>query len=165
MTRYLEEPYDGLVKVVLNMVLWALVASAAGMLVNLVHPRGVTLFDLYDAECEEIRTVDVGEAKGLFDEGRYLFIDARNRLKYKQGHVAGAVNIPWGQLAKHYGEVAGALKERPGFVVYCDGSECMTSERLARKLIRKGFAEQDVCVFFDGWQAWVEAGYPVDPSP
>ena len=110
-------------------------------------------------EYSAIVFITLGEAEELFAAGEALFIDSRTVKDFKEGHVFGAVNIPFEE--KREGDELG-LESYPLegiYVIYCDGSECQSSVELAKLLDIRGF--QDIRVFFGGWEEWVRAGLPV----
>ena len=47
-----------------------------------------------------------------------LLVDVRSPSEYSEGHLTGAVNIPWNQIAERKGEF-GQDKNRP-IVLYCE---------------------------------------------
>ena len=49
--------------------------------------------------------------------GGALLLDVRSEGEFASGHIAGAKNIPLGDLARRFGEIE-AMKDRP-VVVYC----------------------------------------------
>jgi 3-mercaptopyruvate sulfurtransferase SseA len=44
----------------------------------------------------EVPRVTLEDAKKAFDEGSAIFIDARPSEAYKDGHVKGSINLPYG---------------------------------------------------------------------
>jgi rhodanese-related sulfurtransferase len=175
---------------VVEMVMWGCAAACLGLAANLVHPHRIPYVkskppvqvDLPpDVKIEEIEVI---QAKDLWDLGEYLFVDSRSAVQYEEGHIAGAVNLPWEEFEKYYrpgGRSAapgvrpappngngtefhsgGAvdLRSKPGLVIYCAGEDCDISHALARRLYQDGF--QNIFVFFGGWHAWQDAGFPTE---
>lgn len=66
-----------------------------------------------------------------------LIIDLRDEKEYAEGHVKGAVNIPYGKFDEY-----GKLPENKVLVLYCDrgGASLM----LARQLAKKGYMTRSV---------------------
>jgi phage shock protein E len=86
-----------------------------------------------------------------------LVIDVRTPAEYASGHVPGAVNIPFDQVAKRIAEV-----DAPnGVALYC-----MVGPR-ARKgesaLLAAGY--ESVFHLEGGLAAWQAAGLPVETTP
>lgn len=109
-------------------------------------------------EYPAIRFIGVFEAEDLFVSGNAVFLDSREEKKYVEGHIEGAVNIP-------YEDGENIIEEQLPFpnaatvVVYCDGNECQSSVLLAKVLANLGF--EDIRVFFGGWAEWLAAGLPM----
>jgi len=111
-------------------------------------------------EYPSITFIGLAEADDLFSKGEALFIDSRAEEDFREGHIPGAVNIPF---AEHREEEAVLLTSLPldrTLVVYCDGSECQSSVALAKLLHKKGFRQ--IKVFFGGWVEWVKQGLPLE---
>ncbi len=104
-----------------------------------------------------IQFIGLAEAEDLFMRGDVLFLDSRAEVKFLEGHILDAINIPFegGERTVH-----GQLSfPRDGtLVVYCDGNECQSSIFLAKALAEQGF--EDIRVFFGGWNEWITAGLP-----
>ena len=66
-----------------------------------------------------------------------LIIDLRDEKEYAEGHVKGAVNIPYGKFDEYK-----KLPENKVLVLYCDrgGASLM----LARQLAKKGYMTRSV---------------------
>ena len=110
-------------------------------------------------EYSSIVFITLGEAEELFATGSALFIDSRATEDFKEGHIFGAVNIPFVEK-KNKEELNMESYPLEGiYVVYCDASECHSSVELAKRLHEKGF--QDIRIFFGGWEEWVREGLPV----
>ncbi|MCK4647147.1 MAG: rhodanese-like domain-containing protein [Candidatus Aminicenantes bacterium] len=110
-------------------------------------------------EYPSITFITLLEAQELFLKGEALFIDSRNEEAFKTGHILKAKNIPF---VKYKEKGFMKLLSHPleeTLVVYCDGSECQTSEELAKLLHKKGF--EDIRIFFGGWTEWMKKRLPV----
>jgi rhodanese-related sulfurtransferase len=103
-------------------------------------------------------SVTLKQARALFDDGA-LFIDARPPYAWGEGHIPGAVNIPWDEY-EYYRDQVDKLPRDRMIVTYCDGSSCDLSIHLGDELASKGFMK--VRVFYEGWMTWVEAKNPVE---
>jgi rhodanese-related sulfurtransferase len=88
-----------------------------------------------------------------------IVIDVRGASEYAAGHVAGALNIPLGQLA---GQIETLASDRP-IVTYCNMHHRGESrgERAATLLRDHGYSARALDGGFPGWQA---AGMPVQPE-
>jgi rhodanese-related sulfurtransferase len=102
------------------------------------------------------------EAKGLFDSGSAVFVDARHEFDFNLGHIKGALNVP----LKGYETMKSVLSEIPKerlIIAYCDGAECNSSIELSVKLMKDGY--KNVRIFFGGWREWVDANLPTEKQP
>jgi len=70
-----------------------------------------------------------GPVAGGFAQGTVL-VDARTPEAFSQGHIEGAVNVPYDELSGVSKDVADGLKDKPAVVVYCDGWEDETDPAL-----------------------------------
>jgi len=110
-------------------------------------------------EYSSIVFITLGEAEELFATGSALFIDSRAVEDFKEGHIFGAVNIPFVEKKKKEELNMEPYPLEGIYVVYCDANECQSSVELAKLLHEKGFL--DIRVFFGGWEEWVREGLPV----
>ena len=106
-------------------------------------------------------TLTTIEAYEHFQQGSALFIDAREVEDYHFGHIQGALNIPYHAFMDSVDRLD-ALPRDTVIIVYCDGQECNASLELAADLEIMGF--EQVLSYFGGWQAWTQAGHPVEGS-
>jgi len=145
----------------------------AAFAVNYFSPAGIELVGQWDTaqgvvtakakndiliDGIEIGTVD--QAKKLYDSGEYIFVDARSREDYAQGHIKGAVSLPVGQFEE---KMAAFLERYPpevSIVTYCSGRNCSDSYHLAEFLLEYGYAK--VSVFIDGFAGWKSEGLPIE---
>lgn len=64
----------------------------------------------------EIPRITVEEAKKEFDAGNVVMVDSRGEAQYKQEHIAGALNIPFGSPDNpKFAEIPRGKK----IIVYC----------------------------------------------
>jgi len=152
-------------------------ASLIGVGVNLVAPwgipfvaRGRNLPQLPDSalvkgtdpapsDGHELVSITLQQAKTLFDRDQAVFVDARPEFEYAEGHIPGAINIPFDEV-EYYGSAIASLDKHKPLVVYCAGESCDLSIHLGELLAKKGF--NTVRVFFGGSVAWQRAGFPFD---
>jgi len=116
--------------------------------------------DFFSAEeYPSITRITLPEAEDLFAGQQVLFIDSRAAEAFKEGHIFGAVNIPYEKPGRiSIPDDLLAWRERT-LVIYCDGSECRSSVALAKFLHSQGCT--DLRVFFGGWDEWLVAGLPI----
>ena len=106
--------------------------------------------------------IPVGEAKQLFDRKAAKFLDARPQSQYNEGHIRGALNLPWQDISTAFTEIAAQLDEKDTIITYCDGESCELSHDLAMYLKDMGFV--NVRILVNGWTVWQNGGLPTEKT-
>jgi rhodanese-related sulfurtransferase len=91
---------------------------------------------------------DVHAALALASPG-FVLLDVRSPERFRTGHVAGAVNLPYGRIVER------TLADHPMdtlFVVYCDGPHCNGADRAAVRLARLGRPVKKMIGGVEGWK-------------
>jgi rhodanese-related sulfurtransferase len=91
-----------------------------------------------------------------------LFLDARRTAAYEAGHIAGARSIPvWEHDADARIDAlrSKGIPPEQDIVVYCSGTACEDSARLAEKLALAGFFR--LSLYKDGFPDWEKRGWPL----
>ena len=112
------------------------------------------------ADSREPREVGTDAARAFHAAAGALFVDARSKEEYEEGHIAGAINLPFDDVFK---DPALAKSVRAGtrpVITYCGGGECDLSRNLAFSLIDAGLRK--VLVYTGGMPAWKAAGASVN---
>jgi rhodanese-related sulfurtransferase len=104
--------------------------------------------------------ITLSEAMMEFQSSNTIFLDARLEFDYKQGHIKGALNLPYEEFDEFYPKVAPKMPKDKTILAYCDGTECELSLLLARVLREERY--QHLKIFFGGWAEWEKAGLPID---
>jgi rhodanese-related sulfurtransferase len=104
--------------------------------------------------------ISVDEVKRLFDEGVAVIIDSRAPEIYEEGHIPGAINIPYDKLPSYLDVLQAEVVTDDYVVCYCWSPTCDFSDQLATELKILGY--ENVVVFLGGWEHWTAAGYPVE---
>lgn len=144
-----------------------LLAGAFSIGVNSLRPDGIPLVGNWSEEARfsgtdgEMLVIELEQAEQLFDRDEVVFLDARPQSQYAEGHISGALNIPWQEVELYFIEAADQLEAANGkaIITYCDGVSCDLSHELALFLQEMGF--ENVRVLVDGWSRWKQAGLPV----
>ncbi len=145
---------------------WGIGAFLLGIIINFFHPFKIDFIrkppppEVKNTSIPDFTEIDVEMAKTMWDMGQYLFVDSRSSVQFKRGHIKNSINLPWEEFEKYYPLVKDKLKSKPALIIYCAGEGCDLSHSLAKKLYLEGF--QEIYIFFDGWHAWEEAGYPIE---
>ncbi|MBF0303944.1 MAG: rhodanese-like domain-containing protein [Desulfamplus sp.] len=120
----------------------------------------------------ESLVISLEEAKRLFENKTALFLDARRKEQYDEGHIQGALSLPQQEVDAYFMDIAPKLEESQldnndrgdgsskskVIITYCDGDTCELSHELALFLKEMGF--NNVKVLVNGWSVWQEAGLP-----
>ncbi|WP_290663884.1 rhodanese-like domain-containing protein [Ignavibacterium sp.] len=101
--------------------------------------------------------IKIGKAYQLYLQGA-KFIDARMPEEFAEGHIKGAINIPF-DGDESYRDILKTIGKDEIIVTYCSGTECDLSILLGDELFEKGYKR--VYIFFGGWNDWLEKGYPI----
>jgi rhodanese-related sulfurtransferase len=109
---------------------------------------------------KEPKAIKINLAYKFFNDGE-KFIDARSAEEFSEGHIKGAVNIPFYESEK-YLNVINSLDKNKIIVTYCSSHECDISTLSGDELYKMGFKK--VYVFVDGWKEWAKNKYPTSLS-
>jgi rhodanese-related sulfurtransferase len=87
------------------------------------------------------------------DPRSFVLLDVRSPQHYSQGHIDGAVNLPYGRINER-----NLAAYPPGtlFVVYCAGPHCNGADRAAIRLAR---LQRPVKKMIGGITGWSDEGY------
>ena len=107
--------------------------------------------------------ISLEEARKLFENQEATFIDARPEEQYHEGHINGALSLPWQGVNDYFIEIAEQLDPNQPIISYCDGETCDLSHELALFLIDMGFTDSRILV--NGWSLWIKAGLPITTGP
>lgn len=81
-----------------------------------------------------------------------MIIDARPQVKYLEGTIPGAINLPFQEWEKRQGLLPADKKTT--LIFFCGGLKCDLSHKSAAKARELGYT--DVRVYAEGWPEWVE---------
>jgi rhodanese-related sulfurtransferase len=112
------------------------------------------------SEEKPVGEIALSEAKALFDSGIAVFIDARAPEAFADGHIPGAINIPYDQLPQYLETLQNQVVQTDLVVCYCWGPSCDFSEQLGTEL--RIMQYKNVKEFTGGWEEWTAAGYPTE---
>jgi rhodanese-related sulfurtransferase len=143
-----------------------LLSLISALLVNQFRPDRLPLVADWSPETRltfdsgKIMVIPLVEAKRLFSSGRAIFLDARSPEEYREGHIRGAINLPWQSFAQYVGKVMLDIPPDARIVTYCDGEHCSLSEDLAMELFFMGY--ENIRVLVNGWNVWQENSLPIE---
>ena len=100
----------------------------------------------------DVREVDVTDLAAALSQGATV-IDVREPDEFTDAHIAGARNIPMGDVPARLRELAG---EAPVYLLCSAG---VRSRAVAEALLHAGVQAVNVA---GGMHAWMTAGHPVE---
>lgn len=96
-------------------------------------------------------------------DGRIVFIDARNTRHFEEGHIPGAYEFDHYRPEEYLPKVMPVCQTAEIIVVYCTGGDCEDSEFAAIFLRDSlGLASDKIFVYVGGISEWGAAGLPVE---
>jgi rhodanese-related sulfurtransferase len=158
-TRVLEDSW--------RIVIVVFSALLLGLAVNAFHPQSLPL-TLAEAKrpgiplriWKRLRFTDAQKAFEMAARGENaLLVDVRDRKDYEQSHGRGAVSLPYHGFDRTYPEFASRVPLEKRILLYCYGTKCGMSARVATRLVERGYA--NVVIVRNGFAGWTAAGLPV----
>jgi len=96
--------------------------------------------------------VDTRQMKEITAQGSHLILDARTLAEYDQGHLPGAMSLPYSDFEDSFIALAPLLSPTDPLVVYCSSRTCDDALLLAQRLQEVGF--ENLSLYVDGWEGW-----------
>ena len=112
------------------------------------------------ARAAGIDIVSLEQAREVVSGSGVLVLDARSASDFDKGHLPGAVSFPNATRSESYYELAALLQPEQPLIVYCSSKTCDDALQLALFLREQG--SQKIHLFADGFEAWREAGLPIE---
>jgi rhodanese-related sulfurtransferase len=116
------------------------ISAALGLLRNYVFSGGIELI----ADPARFRTgsslpvATAGQVDQMFEDGVAVFIDARDRPDYENGHVEGAANLDIRRFDRLYKQLGRFIGADTPLVVYAERNEPQKAGAIADKLSEAG---------------------------
>lgn len=158
---------------IIREVLWQSAAIAAlavtiALFVNHMREAGIPLVADWSPAARLQATsgaddliIPMPQAIASYQSGEAIFVDARSPDQFAEGHISGAINVPWEQVYDYIERIFMAV---PGYdslvIAYCDGEACALSEELVLLLRDLGYSNAKVLI--NGWTLWRSHGYPIE---
>lgn len=98
--------------------------------------------------------------RGLLGSGKIILIDARSEHPYEEGHIPGAINVPYESFIDYWDYLQAEVPMDANIIVYCTSYDCDLGESLARELLLAGY--ENIIQYRGGWDEWSEAGFPTE---
>ena len=110
-------------------------------------------------ETREPLEVQYATIKKFWDANAAVFVDARSKEEYAEGHIPGAFSLPFDDVFADPDKAKNFDSGGKPIITYCGGGDCELSKSLATALIDGG--HKKVLVFMGGMPGWKEPGNPV----
>ena len=97
------------------------------------------------------------DVKHLLEAGysNVVILDVRSSEAYREGHIPGAVNIPFDELSARYHEIS----KNKEVISYCSNITCLLCTKAAYFLASNGYESREMV---GGFEAWKNSGFTVD---
>ncbi len=134
--------------------------------INALRPDGLAIIPVHahpkgaGAPISGPRIYSADDCLHLLQEGKAVFLDAREAALYKMGHLPGALHMPKEMVDQNLVRLKEKERGNKILITYCDGQGCKKAEELLRTLQGRGITA--LGLFADGWQGWMEKGLPID---
>jgi rhodanese-related sulfurtransferase len=143
-----------------------LIVFAAGFASNKLRPDKIPFFEDWSSKSNlvissgENLEISLHDATELYNGKKAVFIDARSHDEYNNGHIKGALSLPYREADSKFVEAMSGVSEEIPVITYCDGETCELSLELALFLRNAGY--KNVRVLSNGWSVWRENGLSVE---
>lgn len=136
-------------------------SGLAYLMYSMCNPAGVISYRPAIAAIQEaklstfLKKLSAPQVAMMQHQDGVVFIDARQKLDFDEGHLPGSVNIPPSlALEQCRRRMAGIPIDRQ-LIVYCQSANCEYSRLVARMLLEIGYA--NIALFEGGWVEWQQS--------
>lgn len=113
------------------------------------------LIDTYLTIKDKLEPIAADELLQRVKDGLVTVIDVRPIEEYEAGHLAGAINIPSGELGRQLDKLSSGKE----IVAYCRGPHCVLAFDAVARLREKGLTARRL---EGGYPEWRVAGLPIE---
>jgi len=108
------------------------------------------------ASDRDVPRISAADAKKEVDAGNAVMVDVRTPDVFRREHIAGAINVTFGQPTEQLAQIAMTKK----LIIYCSCNAEHASAAFAFQLGKKGI--DNAYAMVGGTSAWKNAGYPME---
>lgn len=143
-----------------------LISGVVAVVANSVHPRRIPWVQDWSVHVEakaakqKIKVIPLSVALKKFQALEVVFVDARPADEFAQGHIPGAVSIPFQSLEDQFPAIGDLIDSGEELVVYCKNRDCDDSLMLAIELQSMGCS--NLILYVDGFELWEKHGGAVE---
>ncbi len=109
---------------------------------------------------KDIPSISLQVARWFFDQQGVVFLDTRSHRKYARGHIPGAINLSISNFEKQK-TVLSNIPLSATIIVYCSGTTCQSSLKVAEWTKDYLGDHRNVYVFLEGFPNWEKAKFSV----
>lgn len=140
------------------------VSFVIGVVIHTVMPHAETsnallLPEGYIQQISAMKTISIEDAYNYYTNNKAIFIDSRDNAEYREGHIKGAINMPYDKFNQYYPKYKDMLTKDKKIITYCHGTGCGLSVDVAKDLLALGYT--NVYVMTEGWPGWINARLPI----
>jgi rhodanese-related sulfurtransferase len=153
-----------------EMIILVAIGIVMGFTINTFNPDGIPLIGQWNPErglvhaggtcVEEEGMVDNWDITDYLNRSDVLFVDARTRAEFAEGHIPGSFNLPVGEVDNLVFDFMDLHPQDMELVIYCSGPECHDAPDLAKILTEYGY--QNIKVYWNGMSGWKQANRHID---
>ena len=148
-------------KAFLQALLIGLIAGGIGLSLNYFRKEKLSIRGDWLPQVQSTGdTLSIDQAKKLFLSHEAVFVDARPRNLYEQGHIQGAFSLPVEAFDQYFFDFLKSTPIKTRIITYCDGESCSLSHELVKMLRDQGYT--DLKVLSNGWTLWQQNQLPVE---
>ncbi len=103
----------------------------------------------------DMDAVNAAELRRRLKSGDVTVLDVRPRREYEAGHIRGARNVPFDELAERLRDLPPEVE----IVAYCRGPYCVFADEAVAALRAKGYRARRLT---EGYPDWRSRGFPVE---
>ena len=115
------------------------------------------------------KIITILEVKKLLSKNAKVF-DVRNELEYSEGHIPGAINIPYKEKSEKVINFDPGIdrfdlnklpkEKNTPIIFYCNGEKCWKSYKSSVTALKTGY--NNIHWFRKGMPEWILKGFPVE---
>lgn len=113
------------------------------------------LVSMYLSSRDSMEPVTIADLRDRMGHGLVTVVDVRPKEEYAAGHLPGAINVPIGDIDKHFAD----LPRDHEIVAYCRGPFCVLSFEAVARLRNEGYKARRLET---GFPEWKMAGLPFE---
>jgi rhodanese-related sulfurtransferase len=127
-------------------------------------PLTATLQRLHEHGLQTVASNEVREmfSDNRYEQGLFVFVDARDDHHYQAGHIPGAWQFDHYRPEQYLPGILPICLSAQKVIVYCTGGTCEDSEFAAVMLRDAGIPRDNLYVFAGGMAEWEKTGLPIE---